>query len=70
MLLVLALVFMCILVMKKQSNARKEAQKIRDFVKYQKTVIEKKKKITIKKISSTRNLYFKWQERTILEINF
>ena len=51
MLLVLALVFMCILVMFVPSNARKEAQKIRDFDKYQKTVIEKveKEKEEIKK---------------------
>ena len=43
-LLVLALVIMCILVMFVPTTARKEAQKIREFDKYQKSVIEKVEK--------------------------
>lgn len=43
-LLSLALIIMCILVMFVPTNARKEAEKIRDFNKYQKAVIEKVEK--------------------------
>ena len=44
LLLSVALIFMCALVMFVPTTARKEAQKIRDFDKYQKTVIEKVEK--------------------------
>lgn len=43
-LLSLGLIIMCILIMFVPSTARKEAQKIRDFDKYQKSVIEKVEK--------------------------
>lgn len=43
-ILVLSLVIMCILVMFVPTTARKEAQKIREFDKYQKSVIEKVEK--------------------------
>lgn len=40
-LLLVIMIFMCILVMLVPTNVRQEAKKIRDFDKYQKTVIEK-----------------------------
>lgn len=54
-LLSLGLIIMCILIMFVPSTARKEAQKIRDFDKYQKSIIEKVEKEK-KEIEKSENL--------------
>lgn len=54
-LLSLGLIIMCILIMFVPSTARKEAQKIRDFDKYQKSVIEKVEKEN-KEIEKSKDL--------------
>ena len=68
-LLVLALVIMCILVMFVPTTARKEAQKIRAFDKYQKSVIEKVEKEK-KEIEKSEDLSEEEKEEVKKQVEF